>query len=165
MRVKREQFLRHWTILIALTSLIGCAPPHPTHPTKVECRLEVETRFSALVSTTTAGTVQPGRDPCDPGGFGGASPMEWTQRGPIVVSVCMVAGTTPEQAASQCSRYLESTDRRVGTGATPLAAHAPSGRICDGSLRVLSSQITSTVGIPSLRPNECYQGTELPLAP
>jgi hypothetical protein len=156
--------MRRWPILLALIFLAACGPPHRTHPTKVDCRLEVETRFSARVDTSPPGTIRPGEDPCS-GGGGIVSQMDWTQRGTTNVSVCVAAGTTPEQAASLCSRHLEATSRSVGNGAPPLTAHPPSGRICPGSLNVLSSLIVGTGGTPALYPNECREGTTLPLLP
>jgi hypothetical protein len=74
-------------------------------------------------------------------------------------------GTTAEQAASLCSSHLEATGRSVGSGAPPLAARPPSGRICPGSLNVLSSLIVGTGAPPALYPNECRQGTSLLLLP
>ena len=60
--------MRRWPILLALIFLAACGPPHSTHPTKVDCRLEVETRFSARVDTSPPGTIRPGQDPCSGGG-------------------------------------------------------------------------------------------------
>ncbi|HVG32375.1 MAG TPA: hypothetical protein VM911_04820 [Pyrinomonadaceae bacterium] len=156
--------MRRWPILLAATFLSACAPPHPTHPTKVDCRLEVETRFSARVDTSSPGTIRNGPDPCSGGGVV-VNQMDWTQRGTTNVSVCVAAGTTPEQAASLCSHHLEATGRNVGNGAPPLTARPPSGRICPGSLNVVSSLIISTGGTPALYPNECREGTTLPLLP
>jgi len=161
--------MRILAVLFALIFLAACGPPHPTHPTKVDCRLDVETRFSATVDTTNAGTVriQPGDDPCNRAGGSGvaAGNMNWMQREPTFVPTCMAAGTTPEQAASFCSRHFESTGRSVGTSAPPLTARPPSGRICDGTLRVESSLIAGTGGVPSLYPNQCLEGTTWPLLP
>jgi hypothetical protein len=156
--------MRCQTILFVLMILAACTP-HPTHPTKVECGLEVETRFSARLDTTPPGTIRESQDTCNQGGIAGFS--AWTQRGAITVPICVAAGTTPEQATSLCSRHFEVTGRGVGTGAPPLAARPPFGlgRICPGSIIVVSSQIAGTGGIPSLHPEHCREGTEWPLVP
>ena len=163
--------MRRWTIMLAMTLLlllIACNP-HPTHPTKVECRLEVETRFSARFDTTPAGPgtspgpFREGPDPCQQG-LGNYS--EWTQRGIISVPICVAAGTTAEQAATLCSRHLAATGRSVGTAAPPLAPQPPFGqRICPGSVSVVASQIVGTGGAPALHPQGCPEGTTWPLLP
>ncbi len=163
--------MRRWTIIFTITLLLAaCAPPHPTHPTKVECGLQVETRFNARVDTTPVGPgtdpgpFRQGPDPCAEGGL--ASLTEWTQRGVITDPICVAAGTTTEQAASMCSRHFEMTGRSIGAAAPPLAAQPPFGqRVCPGSIRVVSSQIVGTGGSPSLHPQECREGTSWPLLP
>jgi len=159
--------MRRPIILAALTLLAACAPPHPTHPTRIGCRLNVVTRFSASVDRTSPGTIQEGPDPCQGGGPVLPSLSSWEQRGDVIVEICAASGTGPEQAATLCSQHLAATGRNSGDPAPPLAAGRPpeGGRICPGSLSVVSSQILGGGGAAALHPNECREGTTLPLVP
>ena len=162
--------MRRWSILFTITFLLsGCAPPHPTHPTKVECPFEVETRFGARFDSTPLGPgTKPGdtprEDPCNGGGF--VTYQEWTQHGVITDPICLAAGATSEQAASMCSSRFAATGRTIGTAAPPLLEQSPFGqRICPGSVVVVSSQIVGTGRPPSLEPQGCREGTRWPLLP
>lgn len=151
--------MRRWIILFTLALLTACAPPHPTHPTRVECRVLVEASFTARFDTTPPSTIEGREDPCLTGGFG-TNQEGWLQTGPSVVAICMAAGTTPEQAASACSSHLAGG----GIGAPPPSPLPPvGGRICPGSIIVLSNRIVGSGGSPVLKPNECREGTTLPL--
>ena len=168
--------MRSSILLIVVMLIAACTPPHPTHPTKVDCPVQVETRFSARVTTSPLGTgaqpgggstlrpdndpaIQPSTDPCNEPS-GGASYSEWTQTSTTSVPICVRAGTTPEQATSVCFTHLAP---RIGeAGGSPPAPHPPFGRIC-GSLTVISSRITGSGGNPALHPEQCREGTSWPL--
>jgi hypothetical protein len=160
-------------LLFALVLLVGCPPPpppHPTRPTKVDCRVQVETRFSALIDAMIL-PIDPANDPlyqplsaCDTQGPG-TSFQEWTQVGWTSVPICVAAGTTLGQAAAYCSSRLESSGYRVGNVGPAPPALAPYGQICPGSLVVLSSRIVALGSPPVLHPDECREGTSWPLVP
>lgn len=157
--------------VLVLALLVACPlpPPHPTRPTKVDCPVEVEARFSALIDNTvsigppTSDPLFPAPSACDTQGPG-ILVHEWTQVGRINVPICVAAGTTSGQAASYCSSRLASIGFRVG-GAAPAPPASPPGPICPGSLIVLSSRIIALGGNPVLHPDECREGTSWPLLP
>jgi hypothetical protein len=147
--------------LFAFISLASCTPPHPTHPTRIECKVQVETMFSGRFDTTSPGTIRATEDPCDGPGIPSTS---WTERGVSSVSICAAAGTTADQASSLCSNYLGRTSEVAAAPLTPTLSGR--GRLCPGSLTPLSSRFLGTSGTPpTLHPNDCLEGTRLPLVP
>lgn len=160
--------MRTYTILFALVFLGSCppsGPPHPTHPTKVECSIQVETRYQATIGTIIEHPgdptqYRPPEDSCYSASHFNRIEV-WTQQAEMRVPICVPAGTTPERAATACFRHLESTGRGVGANALPLLpAIAPvPGHICPGTESPLWSRVVSIGGTPSLHPDGCREGT------
>jgi hypothetical protein len=160
--------MRVFVILLALALLVACAPPHPTHPTKVECFVNIETNFSARIDNSpqvTDGGIRSTNDPCQSQGGFVTNFSTWTQRDTSTVPICVAAGTTNEQAASLCSRYFETSGRSVATARPPAARPPFGGRICPGSVNVESTRIVGMGGVASLNANQCLEGTTWPLVP
>jgi hypothetical protein len=156
--------VRRWTSFFALLFLAGCAPPHPTHPTKIDCSYQIETRFQARIDRSSPGTTNAGEDACDtPGGL--VILDEWTQTDWLTTPICVAAGTTPEQAATYCSSRLTAIGVRVGEPSppSPLPFYPFGGRVCRGSEIPLWSRYTALGGPSEPHLEGCREGTTWPL--
>ena len=154
---------RRIIIMGGLLGAVACTPPpHPTHPTKIDCTYEVQTTFSARIDNSS-GTANAGEDPCS---TGTALLDTWDQFEWSAISICVAPSTTAEQAATYCTNQLAATGIRLGGPAAPAVAMHPSSRtICPGSAVVLAVRVAALGGASPPQAEGCRQGTTWPLLP
>ena len=152
-------------IMCGLLGAVACTPPpHPTHPTKIDCPYQVQTTFSARIDNSFD-TTNAGEDPCT--SPGGAVLLDtWDQLDTFSSPICVMPSTTPEQAATFCTNHLAATGIRVGgPAAPPPAVHPSARRICPGSDIVLAVRVTAIGGASAPQVEGCREGTTWPLLP
>jgi hypothetical protein len=149
--------------------LVGCPDPnpHPTHPTKADCKITIETTFTATFVTgrQPGGTAaRPAPDPCASPNGTGIGGMEWTQSDEMSFSACVAQGTPADRAGAYCRAYMASHPL-VGAGGVVFPRPPSFGRLCPGTQRVLSQRVFGSGGTPTLSENMCHEGTTWPLLP
>lgn len=155
---------RKTIVLCVLLGALACTPPppHPTHPTKIACTYQVQTTFSARIDNSS-GTANAGEDPC---ASGVAILDTWDQFEWSAIPICVVPGTTAEQAATYCTSQLAASGIRLGGPAAPAVAAHPSGRpTCPGSEVVTAVRVVAIGGASPPEAEGCRQGTTWPLLP
>jgi hypothetical protein len=158
--------MRKTSSFLALLLMAGCTPPHPTNPSKIACRYEVEAVLQARIDHSRPSPTQEQEDPCLSGG-GFVSVETWAEMIPVSSPICVAAGTTSEQAATYCSNQLQRDGVTIGapTIVTIGGSYPGSGRICPGSDHVVSARYAYIVGPSAPQADACREGTTWPLQP